>query len=238
MKIVLLSTGRGLRPERIEELRARLGLLPSDRMCLVAWQRSGSPLPVDRHLVVGPHLLIGGGRGTDQKVQQPAPLDALREASALEKGTAVDEGSAVEEGAPANALVSEAAAARTREKLATAMLPVWHPRRVRSAVAWRVRRLKRRVSLRKRIRRNVQLRRIRNQLPSGASLGFAASCLWAGKVHNMTRAADIVIALDTPSHRGAWTLAKRVPGPDVVIGIPPAKRLLELRQLDSPVGPS
>ena len=226
MKIVLLSTGRGLRPERIEELRVRLGLLPSDRMCLVAWQRSGSPLPVDRHLVVGPHLLIGGGRGTDQKVQQPAPLDALQEASA------------VEEGASANALVSEAAAARTREKLATAMLPVWHPRRVRSAVAWRVRRLKRRVSLRTRIRRNVQLRRIRNRLPSGASLGFAASCLWAGKVHNMTRAADIVIALDTPSHRGAWTLARRVPGPDVVIGIPPAKRLLELRQLDSPVGPS
>ena len=86
------------------------------------------------------------------------------------------------------------------------------------------------------MRRNPQFRRARNRLSPGASLGFAASCLRAGTVHGMARDADLVIALDTASHRGAWILAKRVPGPDVVVGIPAAQRLLEQRDLSAPVG--
>jgi hypothetical protein len=244
MKIVILSTGRGLRPEFITEIRAKLGLLPSDDLSLVAWQRSGSPLPVDRHLVVGPHLLVGGGRGTDQKVQRPASLAAKGQATVHEESTAVDEntavrnGSAIEREVPASSPGAEAATDRPHDEQATAVLPVWHPRRVKQAAAWRARRLKRAMSLRTRIRRNAQYRRIRNRLSPGASIGFATSCLLAGKVHDMAREADLVIALDTPAHRGAWTLAKKVPGPDVVIGIPAAKRLLEQRQLSTPVSPT
>ena len=66
------------------------------------------------------------------------------------------------------------------------------------------------------------------------SLGFATSCLRAHMVHDMTRDADIVIALDAASHRGAWTLARRVPGPDVVVGIPAAQRVLEQRDTSTP----
>jgi hypothetical protein len=258
MKIVILSTGRGLRPEYIEEIRTKLGLLPSDGMSLVAWQRSGSLLPVDRHLVVGPHLLVSGGRGTDQKVQQPS-LVLVGQTPAPDRGTTIEDGSTVEAGtpaeerttvtdgstakdgsatgedAPADSPVAGAAAASAHQKQAIALLPVWHPRRVKEAAAWRARRLKRRMSLRTRIRRNAQFRRVRRRLSPGASLGFAASCLRAGMVHDMARGADLVIALDTPSHRGAWTLAKKVPGPAVVIGLPAAKRLLEERRLNTPV---
>ena len=271
MKILILSTGRGLRPEYVEQLRTKLGLRHSDGMSLVAWQRSGSPLPLSRHLVVGPHLLAGG-RGKDQAVELPALVTAPGDGPAVDEGSAVDDGSAtdedvvlkagtaVEEGsaleqvsaldgalAPQGALVpqaalptgepvSEAAAARARQQQAMAMLPAWHPRRVRQAAGWRLRRLKRAASIRTRLRRNPQFRRARNRLSPGASLGFAASCLRAGTVHGMARDADLVIALDTASHRGAWILAKRVPGPDVVVGIPAAQRLLEQRELSALVG--
>lgn len=71
---------------------------------------------------------------------------------------------------------------------------------------------------------------MRNRLAPSVSIGFAASCLRAGKVHDMVRDADLVVALDAASQRGAWTLAKKVPGPHVVIGIPAAKRIIEQHQ--------
>ncbi len=268
MKILILSTGRGLRPEYVEELRTKLALLGSDEMRLISWQRSGSPLPVDRHLVVGPHLLTRGGQGKDQKVWQPtrlAPFDgnsavedspALEADSVLEQSAALGEGlvpddssAAQERQAPGTSPVLEAGttlemnhgtsdpasetAARVREKHALARLPAWHPRRLRAAAAWRARRLKRAASIRTRIRRHPQFRKVRNRLSPSASLGFAASCLRARTVHSMTRDSDLVIALDTAAHRGAWILAKRVPGPDVVIGVPAAERLLDQRRLNT-----
>jgi len=271
MKILILSTGRGLRPEYVAQLRTKLGLRHSDEMSLVAWQRSGSPLPLSRHLVVGPHLLAGG-RGKDQEVERPSMVTALGDGPAVDEGPPVDDGSAADEGvvlnagtavdvgsaleqvsaldealAPEEALVpqaalptsepvSDAATARDRQEQTMAMLPVWHPRRVRQAAGWRLRRLKRAASIRTRLRRNPQFRRARNLLSPGASLGFAASCLRAGSVRGMARDSDLVIALDTASHRGAWILAKRVPGPDVVVGIPAAQRLLEKRELSAQVG--
>jgi hypothetical protein len=68
----------------------------------------------------------------------------------------------------------------------------------------------------------------------GASLAFAASCLRAGKVHDLIRDADLVVALDAASQRGAWTLAQRVQGPHIVIGIPSAKRLVEEHGASAP----
>ena len=70
MKIVLLSTGRGLRPEFIEELAVKLGLHDSDVVALVSWHPARAPMPVSRHLVLGPHLRVAGALATEQKVQR------------------------------------------------------------------------------------------------------------------------------------------------------------------------
>lgn len=218
MKIVLLSTGRGLRPEFIQELRANLGLHDSDKVFLVAWQRSGVPLPVSRHLVIGPHLRVGG-RATDQRVQlhalTPAPLEEAPAMSGPEPDTA-----------GSDAVLSDADPLKEQ-------LPVLHPRRVVQAVAWRARRLKKATSGLAAIRRHPKFRRVRGRLSPDISLSFACNCLQARKVHDMMRDADLVVALDTASHRGAWTLAQKVSGPDVVIGLAAAKRLLEQRQLSA-----
>ena len=114
MKILILSTGRGLRPEYVEQLRTKLGLRHSDEMCLVAWQRSGSPLPLGRHLVVGPHLL-SGGRGKDQEVAQPALVAALGDGPAVDDGSATYEDVVLNAGTAADdGLALEAVAERPR----------------------------------------------------------------------------------------------------------------------------
>jgi len=205
VKIIFLSTGRDLRPEIIDRLRDRLGLQDSDVVCLVSWHRAHIPLQVSRHLVIGPHLRVIGASATVQQVQGRPTLIAA----------AVDEiraESQRDEVSPADAASAPRAAG------ATAHLPLFSPRRMRAALAWRV-------------RRNPQLRKLRSQ---GVSLGFAAGCLRASQVHDMMRDADLVVALDPASHRGAWTLAQKVPGPEVVIGISAAKQVLEQREASTP----
>ena len=230
MKIVLLWTGRGLRPESVEELRANMGLIDLDEVCLIAWQPSSLPLPVSRHLVIGLHRRAGRSLATDQRVElrhlTPMPVD---EVTGIDEVPAVDDATATE-GAPDAATAALATAANR-----TAHLPVLHPSRVRQALVWRARRVKRTAS--RRVKRHPLFRVVRNQRSSRTALGFATGCLLARKVHDMARDADLVVGLDTASHRGAWALAQKVPGPPVVIGVPAAKRLLEQHQLAGRTAP-
>lgn len=245
MKIIFLSTGRGLRPEFINGLREKLGLHESDVVGLVSWQRPRFPLPVDRHLVLGPHLRVTGTLATVHRVQRrPEPIaTAAEELGADELGT--EELGAEELGAESpgdNTSLPKAAPA-------TPQLPTLHPRRMKQAVAWRIRRLKRAERIRRLerakrtqassrltgIRTHPLFRKVRNRLSPGVSLGFAASCLRASMVHDLIRDADLVVALDAASQRGAWTLAQRVSGPEVVIGIPAAKYVIDHRQESAPL---
>jgi hypothetical protein len=226
VKIVLLSTGRGLRPEFIDDLAVKLGLHDSDVVALVSWHPARAPMPVSRHLVLGPHLRVAGALATVQKVQrQPGP--AAGNSEELSADTAGPTGAVTPTRAD-----SPADDADTGAQDAPSLLPMLHPRRMRKAVAWRARRLRKAVGARTStglsgVRTHPQFRRIRNRLSPGVSLSFAASCLRAGKVHDMIRDADLVVALDASSHRGAWALAQKVAGPDIVIGVPAARRLVD-----------
>lgn len=251
MKIVFLSTGGGLRPEFISDLRTKLELRETDVVCLASWQLARVPLPVERHLVLGPRFRVAGDPTKDQPVQPRPGLIAPaveRETAPRLETPAAGETSAAPAETPAAAAPTPAAARATNS---AAPLSAYHPRRMKAAVAWRLRRLKKAARLRQstrlrqtvrlkesarlrqalsglnRARRHPQVRTVRGRLTPGVSLGFAAACLRAGKVHAMARDADLVVALDAASHRGAWTLAQRVPGPGVVIGVPAAKRFLE-----------
>lgn len=224
MRIIILSTGRGLRSESIEELRNNLGLQGSDELSLVTWRRSFHPLPVSRHLVLGPHPRLGRDAAIDQRVQghDANPVMMANDSSANET--------------PAKGLAAVGEAVTPERSVnTTAHLAVVHPRRVRQALLWRARRLSRavargtRVSLRSLIKGNLLYRKVRPRGKLGTSVGFAAGCLRAQMIHDLARHADLVVALDNASQRGAWTLAQRVPGPDVVVGVPAAKRLVGKR---------
>jgi len=258
VKIIFLSTGGGLRPEFIDELRTKLGLADSDVVSLVSWQQARTPLPVNRHLVLGPHLRFVGDLATPQGVQArpeltPAAVEdvpAAGEAPVVSKAPAGSEVAAAGEATAGSKVpaVPELAAPRrpadeaddhTSAARATQQVPVSIPHRVRKAVAWRARRLRRAARLKRavplrfatsglnRVRRHPKFRKVRGRLSPSVSLGFAATCLRARRVHDLMGDSDLVIALDAASHRGAWILAQKVPGPDVVIGLPAATRLLE-----------
>ena len=251
MKVILLATGRGLRLEYINQTRGNLGLRDSDVVCLASWHRPRNPLPVNRHLVIGPHLRLKGDLATVQRVQRtPALFPPAVERLAVETPTdpASPDPASPDPASPDPASPDPASPDPTSpdptspdptnpgpRKSTTAHLPLLHPRRMRKAVTWRIRRLRKtaRTQAASRLagaRAHPGFRKVRNRLAPSVSIGFAASCLRAGKVHDMVRDADLVVALDAASQRGAWTLAKKVPGPHVVIGIPAAKRIIEQHQ--------
>jgi len=220
VKIVFLSTGRALRPALVNDLRASLDLQESDEIGVVSWQRPRAPLPVKRHLVVGPHLRIAGTLATVQRVQRrPEPGTATPDSQPADRVDPASDGT--QEADPTTHLTH---------------LPVYHPRRVRQALAWRTRLLRNKVEASDRLsglRTHPRYRKARNAMTPGVSLAFASSCLRSRTVHDLARDADLVIALDAASHRGAWTLSQRVSGPDIVIGLPAGKRVLAERESSS-----
>jgi len=250
VKIIFLSTGRGMRPQVIQELREKLSLRDSDVVCLVSWHPPRNPLPVDRHLVLGPVLRLAGDLATVHRVQRRPELFAaadekLRVAAASNPTAPAQPAHAADPASPADpasrtdatspaAASSPTSASGAPRATGVTHLPVFDPRRVRKAIAWRARRLKKAARTRTPsavagVRGHPLFRKARNRLSPGVSLGFASSCLRSGKVHAMARDTDLVVALDAASHRGAWTLAQRVQGPHIVIGIPAAQHILEQR---------
>lgn len=68
----------------------------------------------------------------------------------------------------------------------------------------------------RRVRRLRQL--VRRVAPGTASSVYAAACLRSPAVRGLVRDATVVVALDVHTYRAAWLLARRYPGPAVVVG--------------------
>jgi hypothetical protein len=58
VRVLIMDTGRGIGPDKVQMWSAHLGLTAADHIGLVAWWRSSTPLPVNRHLVGGPVLRL------------------------------------------------------------------------------------------------------------------------------------------------------------------------------------
>ena len=82
-----------------------------------------------------------------------------------------------------------------------------------------------------RLRRSTKVRKVLKAGRSGgASLRFALTTSSASAVQQVVARADVVVALDAESHRAGWLLARRHPGPDVVVGTAAGKRMLDGRR--------
>lgn len=219
MNVVLLTTGRGNRATMIHEARAELGLDVTDELRIVSWNPPPRPLPVSEHFVLGPvpRLFRAPARATETVpyVPRAAGVDHDPDLGDLE----------------AEALGEQLPESMTLASVpTTATLPLTDPARIKAALLWRVNRVK--LLKRKarhavnRVRRHPTFRRVRGLVLPGVSTGFALACLRAKPVHAMVARADVVVALDAGSHRGAWALARRVAGPHVVVGLAAAKRLV------------
>lgn len=241
MNIVLLSAAYPLQPSAVAAAHAELGLSHGDLLWMVSWRRPTGPLPVDRHLVLGPFGLFLRGAVTDVATTEPELLDESR---APADATDLEEAFAQESLGPSPVSTVLATAGDghdgdesqedntgpAAEPASTSLgdlsyLPHMHPRRLRQAVAWRTRRLRR--AVRVRAKRLVRTRAARFVLNLEVSVGFAAACWRAPAVMELLEQADLVIALDVAAYRGAWVLTKRVAAPAVVVGLPAGKRFRE-----------
>lgn len=210
MNVVLLASARRTTPEAALAVREQLGLAdrPDVALSLVTVHRPAAGLPGMDALVIGT-----GARARRRALRVPAAASAAPTA-ALDPTASVD----TDEQAPADPSPAT--------PVVTAPAPAAAPRRgthrVAHAVRWRARRARRTVAAQpvvQRAGRSTTVRRVRTALsPLGPAGSYAVGALASGPVQTLVAGADVVVALDADTHRAAWLLARRHPGPDVVVG--------------------
>jgi len=100
------------------------------------------------------------------------------------------------------------------------------PRRVAGMLRWGT---KRQII---RIRRSKQYQSVRRLIRGGIARQFSAKARRDPAVLACAQHGQVVLALDSGAIAAAWRVAKKVPGPPVVFGLPAAER--ELRMLAEP----
>lgn len=201
MNIVILATARNLRPASFRTIREELGVVDGqDTVTVVTAHRPYRPLPVEATLRTGADL-------------------SLRRHAIVLPVAALDTSEEPDDEAPGDA---------------SPEAPTPLPRRLAHGVAWRVRRV--RFAVRdnpkvSRVRNSTKVRKVTNAfLPGGVSARFAINTVRAREVKDVLGAADVVVALDSHTHRAAWLLARRHPDPDVVVGTAAGRRVIAARR--------
>lgn len=212
MNIVILATARNLRPASFRTIREELGVLDGeDTVTVVTAHRPYRPLPVDQTLRTGADLTL-------RRHATSLPVAAV-DASDDDEGD--DDGSA---------------------STGTSTAPAPLPRRLAHGVAWRARRV--RFAVRdnpkvSRVRNSTKVRKVTNAfLPGGVSARYALNTVRAREVRAALDRADVVVALDSHTHRAAWLLARRHSGPDVVVGTAAGRRVIAARRTGSTSTPA
>lgn len=257
MNVVLVMGGRGLRPSWVPHALAELGVEPDEvELTLVTWHAPAASMPVAEHWVVGGEhpgrhpvkelpRAAAGPRGSSQVplvrgVGLPESAVPASEEQGAETVPVVDEksdgllpaGSATR-GRPPTAVT------RQGRESSRASLRTLTPHRVRAALRWRARRVQRRVlggapggptRVGRLIQRLLQSPRVKHLQADRAATRFAVAAAGDREIRAAVARADVVVGVDGGSHRAVWLLARRVPGPDVVIGMPAGKRVLSERR--------
>ncbi len=127
----------------------------------------------------------------------------------------------------------DAALEERRARNRTALLPVYHPARLKQAATWRANRV--------RIKAKGGVRRVKSEIGQGNSkpkqairkfIGdtvaneFALAVARSRNAESLAAQVDLIVPMDYRSQRAAWVLAQKVPGPDVVVGFPAASRII------------
>jgi hypothetical protein len=240
VNIVLLSTGRPMRVNQVAEARHQLRIDSSAHLALVSWNRPAQVLPVDQHVLV---RTVGGSHSLPVHDVEPAVEPAELEDDGS-SGLALGAGGPEEESA--DTFAQEASDVQVPSRSTAAKFT---PSSVAHALRWRTNRA--RLAMRRhpalsrvvgpgglrrhptvaRVLGSTKLRRAgKAVVPDSLASRYAAACLVSRDVNELFAQADVVVAMDAHTHRAAWLLARRHPGPDVVVGLAAAQRSLQARQ--------
>lgn len=224
MNVVLLTTGRPMRADQIAEARHQLRADPAAHLAVVSWNLPAELLPVDQHVRV---RTVGGSHSLPVRDADPK----------VETAELEDDGStglALGPGGPEEEAATEFDDDRPEPVASATTLSKLTPSGVAAAVRWRANRARlavRRHPTVSRVAGSTKLRRLRKALaPDSLGSRYAAACLVSREVSDLFDSADVVVAMDAHTHRAAWLLARRHPGPDVVVGLAAAQRCLQARK--------
>lgn len=208
--------------------------------------------PVRRHEVSAPvpHLALGpvneapaaetATPATDEQGSAPVPaVDDGPDASLVSADEAPSP-SAVESPDGTDDAEQDAPGPPTLATPASRPLaPIYTPARIRAAAGWRLRRIRRKVRMFYRgargrgtlpgrlLYRLRHLPRVQRLRADRVATEFAVVLTRDARIREAARDAVVVVGVDGNSHRAAWLLARRVPGPEVVIGLPSARRVVQ-----------
>lgn len=244
MRILVIDSGRGAHAAQVLELRESLGLLPEDEICWLSWYMPKEPLPVLRHLVLGPSLRHLGVARQCETASGTSPSDDIHRDSLPDSAEDVlDPGFPEEQleeqltesaqphhhaedeparDVPSSGSVEPAGPARSKgvtylvKGTRNVLRRTWRPLKTRIVTS-----------------DNVPLQvtvGVAQALYPGVGDRFALTAYRSRAVAQMAAECDVVVSHDTRSLRATWVLGRRVSDPALVAGIAAARRVIADRR--------
>lgn len=247
MRILVVDSGRGNHAALVHELRDSLGLLPEDDLYWLGWHPPKEPLPVARHLVLGPSLRQLGVARQCETAPSASEGDDIHAADMLDTAEdPADDGLAeeqLEEQLPESAQPHHRAegdhcAAPANEPGSASHPPDARPRS--TGVTYLVK------GTRNTLRRTWRPMKTRivtsDRRPVQAVVGVAQAIypgiddrfgIAAYRSRSVTRLAaecDVVVSHDTRSQPATWLIGRKVTRPALVTGVAAARRVIAERR--------
>ncbi|MFG1818587.1 hypothetical protein ACGFIF_32825 [Kribbella sp. NPDC049174] len=238
MKNVVLLSTRRLPPAYFDTVREDLGD-PNVTLDVVGWVAPAGPV-ADK---VNSFTLIGPGRmpvaPTPEPVEEADPTEEAPDAVIAPEAVAGPEAVTADEAevAPAAAEVSDAGPAPEPQPAPAPKPKPTGAKRVVKAVQWRYRRARKVAGriLPKAIKTSAPVKFLRgNRASKDLGKTYWGRILTRRDVLTTIEKADVVVALDAGAIWAGWNLGQRRAGTPVVLGIPAARR--ELDMLKAPAG--
>lgn len=243
MRIVLLTTARGVRPGSLVAARDQLGAIEDD-LSVVSLHPPRSPLPVERHVMVGMAKVVE--LGVAKEAARAAPPPGVGTAAAPAAAPHSEDGPPPVPGStprsePLAVVTPSTPGVGSDSSVERHRAQGVSPKR---SLGSRVRSLPRGVMRRaSRILRAVPAgdmilshERTQKARAAGVQLSratrFAIGVMRASAVQDLVANADLVVAVDAPGYRAAWLLARRHPRPRIVIGYAAGRRALDANRLE------
>lgn len=247
MRILVVDSGRGNHAALVHDLRDSLGLLPEDDLYWLGWHPPKEPLPVARHLVLGPSLRqLGVARQCETALSASEGDDIhaadMRDTTADPADNGLAEAQ-LEEQLPESAQPhhrpeGEHGAAGAVDPPAASHRPDAPPRSTgltylvkgtRNTLRRTWRPMKTRIVTSD--RRPVQtVVGVVQAIYPGIEDRFGIAAYRSRSVTRMAAECDVIVSHDTRSQPATWLIGRRVTRPALVTGVAAARRVIAERR--------
>ncbi len=215
MRALVLAAGRSMARTRVEEITEILQRAggPDLEIDLYSWGPVEAPVATRSTTVLGP-VKVYTPPAAETSLADPAPAhSALPSRSAAGAGAEADS-------SPDSSFDDDSDDEASGLRALGAQIT---PARVNELARSRIRRQIRR------IRRSARYKRVRRIVRGGLNRQFATRARKDPHLLDRARESQLVLALDAAAVPAAWRIARRTPGPAVVLGLPAAERELRTR---------